>query len=118
MLILEEFIQIMEEASRKDLSEFFDWNYGEGFPNYKIRYAQADGGVIVRINQLPSHSSVDFFEMPIPLRLLGEESDTTVVVDNVIQDQTYFLKTEFLVNSLEFDPDRRILAFSEIEIDP
>ncbi len=74
----DEFIQIMEEASGKDLSEFFDdWYYGEGFPNYKIRYAQADGAVIVRINQILSHSSVDFFEMPIPLRLLGEESDTS-----------------------------------------
>ncbi len=40
-----------------------------------------------------------------------------MVVDNLIQDQTYFFKTEFLVNSLEFDPDRRILALSEIEID-
>jgi aminopeptidase N len=115
----DEFFQIMEEVSGKDLSEFFnDWYYGEGFPNYKIHYSQADGGVVLRISQLPSHPSVDFFEMPIALRLVGEESDTTIIVNNAVQDQTYYLQTDFAVNSLEFDPDRRILALSELVIDP
>ncbi|MCZ4410489.1 M1 family aminopeptidase [Cryomorphaceae bacterium 1068] len=115
----DEFIQIMEEVSGKDLSEFFsDWYYGEGFPNYKIWYAQTDGGVFVKINQSPSHQSVDFFEIPIPIRLVGAESDTTVVLDNVIQGQMYFLEVDFVVNSLEFDPDRWILALSEVGIDP
>lgn len=114
-----EFIQIMEEVSGKDLSEFFnDWFYGEGFPAYSVSYAQKREGVVIRINQQQSHSSVDFYEMPIPIRLVGQDSDTTIVLENVIQDQTYYVATGFLVNALEFDPDQWILSQNEVSIDP
>jgi len=115
----DEFIEIMEEVSGNNLTEFFDdWYYGEGYPTYKLSYSPVDGGVLVRINQEQSHPSVDFFEMPVPVRLVGEDSDTIVVLENVIQNQTYFIRTNFLVNSLEFDPARWILSQSEVSIDP
>jgi len=115
----DEFIQIMEDVSGTDLSEFFsDWFYGEGFPTYQISYAQKGDGVTVRLNQRPSHSSVDFYEMPVPIRLVGQASDTVVVLENVIQNQTYFLPINFLVDAVEFDPDQWLLSQSEVVVDP
>jgi len=115
----EEFIEIMEEVSGENLSEFMnDWYYGEGFPSYQVTYIQREEGVIIRLNQNQSHPSVDFFEMPVPIRLVGQSSDTTVVLENVIQDQSYFVRTDFLVEAVEFDPDQWILSQSEVAIDP
>jgi aminopeptidase N len=115
----DEFISIFEEVSGKDLSEFFDdWYYGEGYPTYTISYSPVQGGVAIKLNQAPSHSSVNFFEMPVPIRIVGESSDTTVVLDNQIQDQTFFVNTDFIVESVEFDPEKWILALSKIIVDP
>lgn len=114
----EELIQIMEEVSGRDLTNFFaDWYYGEGYPIYSAAYSVNAEGVILRIHQTQSHPSVDFFEMPIAIRVVGEDADTTVVLDNEVQDQTYFIKTEFLVSTLEFDPESWILSKSEILLD-
>jgi len=115
----EDFIQIMEEASGKDLSEFFrDWFYGEGYPTYTVAYSPVEGGVVIKINQAQSHPSVNFYEMPLPVRLIGETSDTIVVVENQIQNQSFFINTNFIVEAVEFDPQRWVLAKSVIGIDP
>jgi len=114
-----EFIDILESKSGLDLSEFFtDWFYGEGYPTYKLYYSRTDKGVSLKINQTPSHPSVDFYEMPIPVRIVGESTDTTVVLQNFVQDQTYAINVDFLVESIEFDPEKWILAKSEVAIDP
>lgn len=115
----EEFIDILESKSGLDLSEFFtDWFYGEGYPTYNLHYIPIEEGVVVKLNQSQSHPSVDFYEMPVPIRLVGEESDTLVILDNFIQDQTYLIPTEFVVEFIEFDPEKWILAKSVSAIDP
>ena len=113
-----DFIEIMEMAHGQSLTGFFDdWFYGEGFPYYRVSYAQSGEGLTVRVNQRPSHPSVDFYEMPIELRIAGNAHDTTIVLENEIQNQTFFIPVNFIVNSVEFDPDMWLLAQSEVVID-
>ena len=106
-----EFQEIMEGVSGLDLTEFFeDWFEGEGHPSYRVSYAAVGNTVWLKINQEQSHSSVDFFEMPIPIRLYGQGEDTTVILDHSIQNQLFKINTSIAVEAVEFDPELWILS--------
>lgn len=116
----DDFIQTMEDVSGRDLTEFFkDWYYGEGFPSYRIEYSYSSEVVTIKVHQDQSHSSVQFFEMPIPIKIQGQNGDTTVVLENITQDQVYFIETDIAVESIDFDPDLAILSTgNSIVFDP
>src|SRR5690606_27056083 len=75
-----------EQASGLDLDEFFnDWVYRQGYPIYSIEGENiAPGQVQISVYQMQSHNSVNFFEMPLPIRLFGNNvpfSVTHIVFD-------------------------------------
>jgi len=106
-----DFIEIMEEVSNEDLTEFFDdWYYGEGHPSYRVAYAFEQRTVRLKIGQTQSHPSVDFYEMPVPIRIAGNAGDTTVVLDHRFNDQLFSLSLDFVPETLEFDPKLWILS--------
>ncbi len=103
--------QHLETAGGQDLDEFFaDWLYGEGYPSYYIRWNQQDGRVSLEVYQQTSHPSVDFFEMPIPIRMVGKEGDSTVVFDHSFSGQAFSVEMPFAVDTLLFDPDHWIIS--------
>src|SRR5690606_12413752 len=69
----EDFMAIMEQTSSVDLSGFFDdWLYGEGYPSFNLEWSQATPTEIrLTLEQLQSHASVSFFEVDLPVRLVG-----------------------------------------------
>ena len=101
----------LEAVGGEDLTEFFnDWFYGQGFPTYHIDVLQRGGIVYFDIEQTTSHSSVDLFEMPIPIRLTGETEDTIVRLENTINIERLSAIVPFEVKSVEFDPERWIIS--------
>lgn len=102
----------LEAISGLDLTEFFeDWLYGEGHPVYDIRWQQLDNGLTgIEMNQSPSHPSVDFFEMEVPLKIHGESRDTVVQFDHSRDGQKFSLLVDFSIDSVQFDPEQWILA--------
>jgi aminopeptidase N len=109
-------IRNMEDASGEDLNEFFqDWIYGQGHPRYTIRWNQVDGpaNLNIKISQTQSHPSVSFFEVPVPLRLIGTQGETLdIVLDNTTNDQTFQPAVGFTVQSVQFDPEKDIISRS------
>jgi aminopeptidase N len=106
-------IRNMEAASGENLSEFFDdWIYGQGYPSFNIRWNQANAGSInVKISQSQSHSSVSYFEVPVPLRILGTQGEIlNIVLDNTIDGQTFQPEVPFTVQSVLFDPENDIIS--------
>lgn len=101
----------LEAQSGQDLTEFFeDWFYGEGYPSYTIdyfpQYNQQNNLVHLTVRQTTSHSSVDFFEMPIPLRFKSNDGrDTTVVLDHRFSGQEFVVELPFEAGEVSFDPD-------------
>jgi aminopeptidase N len=96
----------LENQSGKDLTEFFeDWFYGEGYPTYTISVLQNGGFLDITLNQVTSHSSVDFYEMPIPVRAYGEGADTIYRLDHLYSGQNFRVEVPFIVDSINFDPD-------------
>lgn len=102
----------LEEAADTSLSEFFnDWYFGQGYPIYNINWMQNDDNKITfTVNQTQTHSSVDFFEMNIPILLVGENDSLTVHLHNLYNGQNFTRNPGFKVTNIAFDPDLNILC--------
>lgn len=104
-----------EMSSNKDLSEFFrDWYYGKGYPTYHLSWQQIGSNFKMTIDQTQSDPSVYFFNMPIPYRLIGNNWDTTIVVEPKFSGQIFDIKIPHAVDSVSFDPEMWICAKSTI----
>lgn len=108
----------LESASGKNLTEFFnDWYYGQGFPTYDATVVDNGGGnVMVVLDQTQSHSSVSFFEMPVPIRIMGSGYDTTVVLNNTSSGQSFSLQLPASPDSVFFDPEMYIVCTHSINL--
>lgn len=104
--------QHLEAASGKDLDGFLaDWYYGQGYPSYQISWSQdASNQVNIALNQSQSHPSVDFFEMPVPVRLKNTNQDTLLVLPHTINEQSFAIQLDFVADSLFFDPDLWLIS--------
>ena len=105
----------LEDQSNLNLTEFFDdWFYHEGYPTYQINWWEEEGTIQVNIQQSTSHASVDFFEMPVPIRFSGEGQDSLVVFDHTFSGQQFSLELSFTPSSATFDPDLWIVSKDNI----
>lgn len=102
----------LENVSSLNLDEFFnDWYYGEGYPNYEIKWQQNDDlSIYVNIKQNTESNTVDFFEMPIPIRFKGSTKDTILIFNNTYNNQFFTLPINFKVNNVDADPEKWIIA--------
>ena len=103
---------IIQESSGEDVTEFFDdWIYGEGYPSYQINWSHnSQGNVDFEVSQLQSHPSVDFFEGPVTLKLIGSNSEESLINFVLTQnDQSFSFPISFDVESIEFDPFNDII---------
>jgi len=102
----------LETTSGTDLTGFFeDWLYGEGFPTYSIDCkTSASGKMSIIFNQAQSHPSVDFFEMPVPVRFYGVGKDTTIVFDHEFSGQEFLIELSFVPDSLAIDPEKWLIS--------
>jgi aminopeptidase N len=95
------------------LTEFFnDWLYYQGYPTYTITAQNWGAGQAkISVNQTQSHISVDFFEMPLEIRLTGSGSQVLdVVVNNTANAQEFIVSVPFVVTGVAFDPNKHIIS--------
>lgn len=103
--------KVLETESGQNLDTFFmRWYKGEGFPYLKINWQQKGPEMEVRIEQTPSHVSVPFFELTIPIRFRNSQRDSIVSFRPVTRDQTFRFLLPFSADSAEFDPEVTVLA--------
>ncbi len=111
---IDDLIWHLESAFGEDLDWFFEqWYYGEGFPTYGINVAQTedDGNIHITIYQQQSHSSVEYFELPVPVRIYGDGQEKTLLCSNTYSGEIYvFDDPGFEMDSARFDPDQWLLA--------
>ena len=104
-----QFMKHMETAGDTILTEFVnDWYYGEGFPLYSAEFAPVEDGLLkITLSQTPSHQSVDFFEMPVPVRVYNVERTDSVDfrLVNTSNNQEFLVNVDFKVAELKIDPD-------------
>ena len=101
----------LEDQGGQGLSEFFeDWFYGQGYPSYDIEWYTIDNMLYLNIEQDQSHSSVDFFEMPLPIYVTGQGQDSLLRIDHSFSSQTFEIDLPFSVEQVFFDPDLWIVS--------
>ncbi len=102
----------LEADSGEDLTEFFnDWYYGQGYPSYTILWEQEDNDLWLKISQVTSHPSVSFFEMPLPITVIGEgNTSLTLRLDHTENDQVFQVEVPFEIKQVVFDPDLWLLS--------
>ncbi len=106
----------LEASSGLNLTGFFaDWYYGQGFPIYTVYCNQvvADS-LTIYLNQSTSHSSVSFFEMPVPIRLQTATIDTIVVLNHLYSGQEFTIHLDEFITNVKFDPEIRLISSSNI----
>lgn len=102
----------LEAAYGNDLTGFFeDWYYGEGHPTYHVEVKQLIANDYrIKLSQQQSHPSVDFFEMPVPIRFKGAASDTLIVFDHIKNQQEWVIYPGFKIDSVFIDPEQWIAS--------
>ncbi|MEQ8624336.1 MAG: M1 family aminopeptidase [Vicingaceae bacterium] len=99
-----------ESSSGQNLDEFFkDWVYGKGFPRMDSYWSQNGSQFELIINQNQSDTSVSYFDIELPYRLLGPNLDTIVVVNPSFSGEKFTLTINQTINSIELDPDNWVL---------
>lgn len=108
----EQLIEHFEETSGQDLSIFFDqWFYKQGFPSYHLKWEVTDEKKLkIELNQTTSDPSVSFFEMPVPIKVIGESSDTTFIFDHQYSGQVKEFDLNMKIKDIQFDPEHWILS--------
>lgn len=108
----EDLIYHLEQQGDTTLNEFFrDWYYGQGYPSYHVvADTMAEGSIEVRIDQEQSHSSVDFFEMPVPVRFKDANHDTVLVFDHKENGQVFQAQLGFSPDSVFCDPEYKLIS--------
>lgn len=99
------------QSTGKDFTEFFnDWIYGQGYPTYDIRWKQTGNTLTFKAAQTQSHSSVSFFEMPLPIKVNGTGGQVAYLALNNTTNNQYFTESvSFPVASVEFNYEYQIL---------
>ena len=102
----------LEQVSGQNLNEFFkDWFRGQGYPTYKVEWAQIGNNYVqIKMNQTSSHPSVDFFELPVALKFKNSTQEKTVVVDNKTNGEIFLRNIGFVADTVLVDPEYWLLT--------
>lgn len=107
----EDLIIHLESEGDTLLIEFFnDWFYGEGFPSYHLIWTRDENNfVTIALDQTSSDTSTGFFEMKVPVRLIGDNDSVDVILNHKKNGQLFQFPTSFVVNEIRLDPDIKLL---------
>jgi aminopeptidase N len=103
-----------ELAAGQDLTAFFQqWYYGEGYPIYGIQITTLTDSdkLLITIHQEQSHPSVEFFNIPVPMRFYGEGQEFDIVCNPSYSGEQFVTDYPgFSIDSANFDPDIWLIA--------
>jgi hypothetical protein len=103
----------LEAVYGSSLTEFFDdWVYNQGYPIYNITAQNIGGGqASFVINQTQSDPSVSYFEMPVPVRVLGSSGQVLdLILNNTFNGETIVQNVPFTITSIQFDPNKHLIS--------
>jgi aminopeptidase N len=103
----------LEAVYGQSLTDFFnDWIYNQGYPTYIIsaqNWGAGQGKFI--INQTQSDASVNYFEMPVPIRIFGANGQQAdLILNNNVNGEEFIVNVPFPFTSVVFDPKKYIIS--------
>ncbi len=110
--VTEDFQEVCETVSGMKLDKFFQqWIYGEYYPSYQYSWSstQSEGSYQINLNIDQVQSNTGFFWSPIDVKIDFGSSDTTLVVWDSLETQSFELYIDQEPQGVELDPDNWIL---------
>ena len=106
----------LEQVSGQNLTEFFkDWFKGQGYPTYNVQWTQIGSDYVkIKMNQTTSHTSVDFFELPVALKFKNATQEKTIVVDNKTNGEIFIRNVGFIADTVLIDPEYWLVTKSNV----
>jgi aminopeptidase N len=112
-----QFVHHLESVADTSLTEFFDdWFYGEGFPIYSVQFKNTQTQQLeITLSQITSHESVDFFEMPVPVRVYNRSKTDSANfrLNHTQNNQVFTVDPGFEVTELKIDPESWLISKTE-----
>ncbi len=108
----EQFRDVMEEVSGRDLDNFFEqWIYGSGHPEYSVHWTteSVSGGTRLRL-RIEQTQRQPVFDMSLQVRITWMTGMETFTVENNQRVQWYSFLVNGTVQELELDPDDWVLC--------
>jgi aminopeptidase N len=95
----------------RDFTGFFSqWYYGEGYPIYDIAWYQGNDTLSLTSTQTTSTNVTTLFKMLVPYRLVFKDgTDTTLLLYQDANLQSYKIRVNKTIDSIEFDPEQWII---------
>ncbi|MBK6899328.1 MAG: hypothetical protein IPH09_08695 [bacterium] len=109
----EQFRDVMEQVSGRDLDAFFQqWIYGEYYPFYYYDWETTAHGDGLELNLavVQAQANTGLFAMPLPVRVTTAAGVVDTVVWNDAERQSYRLAVPGAVTGVVLDPDGWILC--------
>lgn len=103
-----------ELAGERDLTDYFaKWYYGEGYPVYGVEVINLSqtNELLITLHQEQTHPSVEFFDMPVPLRVYSGEQEFDLILQHTYSGEQFIVPyPEVIIDSVKFDPDMWLIA--------
>jgi Secretion system C-terminal sorting domain len=102
-----DFKRNVEAESGLNLTYFFNqWYTGEGYPSYNVQWNTVDNNCVsITLNQTTSvPTSVPFFKLPVQLTFKNATQQKTVLLDNVVNNETFQRSLGFIADTVLVDP--------------
>ncbi|HAN77600.1 MAG TPA: peptidase M1 [Bacteroidales bacterium] len=105
-----------EAVSGRNLTKFFaDWVYGQGYPVFDIKYKHKSATELqIEVSQTSTHSSVDYFECKIPIKLQNSSQFKIVELEIQSKTQVFTIPIDFSVSSVVFDPNKDVISRNSV----
>lgn len=102
-----DFKSIMETTTSMNLDDFFnEWYFGEGYPIYKIKWNESEGGLLLNVKHTTSTQTTPYFSTPLELKIsrFNNLPDTIIKVEVPSND--------FYIHIPDFDQIKNIVKIN------
>lgn len=104
----------LEDVSNISLTHFFnDWFKSKGHPSYEILWFQNEktNNLSITVKQHQSDNSVDFFELPVPIKLIGDNDESQLVRLELSKNgQSFNATIPFTITEIQIDPNHQLIS--------
>jgi len=106
-----DFQTVAQAVTGKNFSDFFNqWYYGEGYPTFNVDYSKQGDSLVLYVNQTVSAGSVTpFFKGLYEFTFQTASGDTTVLVNQQLNNQTFKFRSNRTPTGIVVDPNNWVI---------
>ena len=106
-----DFFRHMELAADTQLSAFKNqWIYGKGYPTFYVEWSQINQEVELTLRQNTSNPETPFFNLKVPILLIGSSDSLWVHPNPVFSEETFTWTIPFPISQVIIDPNLDLIS--------